>query len=394
MPDIGLCAAAVAVLAIAAHYVSIGLALYRVSKPTGQHLGQHQTARSHQPVSIVRPVCGVDQHDVLTLGSSFQLDAKDYEVIFCCAKQNDPAVLLVTSLISHHQECRAQLLVADDTGTANPKLNNLIKGWAAARHDWIVIADSNVLMPPDYMQRLHAAWRSDTGLVCSPPAGSRPEGVWAEIECAFLNTYQARWQLAADSIGLGFAQGKTMLWRRDLLDCAGGILALGSEIAEDAAATKIVRKSGRRVRLVDRPFEQPVGDRTAKQVWDRQLRWARLRRATFARYFIPEVLTGFMPPLVTSAIAFYSIDTDPAVSYASLLAVWYLPEFVLNARAGWHFSIMTPAAWFARDLLIPVVWGYAWLGSSFQWRGNDMTTATRIEAGTARAQRPPLHTAI
>src|SRR5438128_1355144 len=83
--------------------------------------------------------------------------------------------------------------------------------------------------------------RPVTGLVCSPPVGCLPDGVFAELECAFLNTYQARWQCVADSAGYGFAQGKSMLWRRDLLERAGGIRVLASELAEDAASTKVVR---------------------------------------------------------------------------------------------------------------------------------------------------------
>ncbi len=58
-------------------------------------------------------------------------------------------------------------------------------------------------------------------------------GFWGELECAFLDTYQARWQLAADQLGNGFAQGKTLFWRRDILDAAGGPAALGAEMAED-----------------------------------------------------------------------------------------------------------------------------------------------------------------
>src|ERR1700737_4078699 len=126
---------------------------------------------------------------------------------------------------------------------------------------------------------------SRTGLVCSPPAGSHPDGLWAEVECAFLNGYQARWQYAADSIGYGFAQGKTMLWRRDILEQAGGMRALASEVAEDAASTKLIRGTGRRVRLVDGPFAQPLGPRNARDVWKRQARWAQLRRASFPQYF-------------------------------------------------------------------------------------------------------------
>jgi ceramide glucosyltransferase len=278
-------------------------------------------------------------------------------------------------LIAEYPSVDARLLIGDDKSTPNPKLNNIIKGWAAARHPWIVIADSNVLMPPDYVGQLFAAMRRDTGLVCSPPVGSRPDGFWAEVECAFLNTYQARWQLAADTVGLGFAQGKSMLWRRDLLDAAGGIRALGIEIAEDAAATKVVRSRGLRVRLVDRPFDQPLGARSRTQVIDRQVRWARLRRATFPLCYTPEVLTGCVAPLAAAAVAAPVAELDPAAAVASLAVIWFGTEAALARAAGWHLSLVSPAAWVVRDLALPVVWLKGWIGDGFTWRGNDMTVA-------------------
>ena len=128
------------------------------------------------------------------------------------------------------------------------------------------------------------------------------EGFWAELECAFLNTYQARWQYIADAFGFGFAQGKTMLWRRADLERAGGIEALANEVAEDAAATKVVRGAGLKVQLVDRPFPQPLGYRTAAEVWHRQVRWARLRRASFFAYFLPEAVSGGVLPMIALAV--------------------------------------------------------------------------------------------
>ncbi|MDT9106093.1 glycosyltransferase, partial [Escherichia coli] len=79
-------------------------------------------------------------------------------------------------------------------------------------------ADSNVLMPPSYIATMMSAWRPDSGLVCSPPLGSRPTGFWAHVECAFLNGSQGRWQYAAEAIGMGFAQGKSMLWNKPFLE--------------------------------------------------------------------------------------------------------------------------------------------------------------------------------
>ena len=93
-----------------------------------------------------------------------------------------------------------------------------------------------------------------------------------------------------------------MLWRRADLERAGGIETLAKEVAEDAASTKVVRGAGLKVRLVDDPFAQPLGHRTAAEVWNRQLRWARLRRASFLPFFLPEALSGAVLPMLALAI--------------------------------------------------------------------------------------------
>ncbi|MEW5964391.1 MAG: ceramide glucosyltransferase [Pseudomonadota bacterium] len=367
----GSVAAAFAGLTIAAHVVSTLLALRRCRAATTPSVH----ADSLPPVSIIRPAHGVDPFDEVTLRSTFRLDHPRFEVLFCVQRADDPAVPLIRRLIGEHPDVPARLLVGDDRSTANPKLNNVIKGWQAARHDWIAIADSNVLMPGDYLARLLGAWRSDTGLVCSPPAGSHASGFWAELECAFLNTYQARWQYAADSSGLGFAQGKSMLWRRELLDRAGGIRALAREIAEDAAATKIVRDRGLRVRLVDGPFAQPIGRRRARQVWDRQLRWARLRRATFPLYFAPELMTGAVPSLLAVGVVADAAGLDPVAAVSTIAIAWYGLEAWLARSAGWQLTPLSPVAWLVRDASLPLLWLQAWLGNEFVWRGNVMSVA-------------------
>ena len=94
-----------------------------------------------------------------------------------------------------------------------------------------------------------------------------------------------------------------MLWRHEILEAGGGIEALGAEIAEDAAATKLIRAQGLDAHLVSRPFQQPLGKRRLKDVWSRQLRWARLRRATFPLQFLPEVLTTGLLTIGAAAFA-------------------------------------------------------------------------------------------
>ncbi|RUU50676.1 ceramide glucosyltransferase [Mesorhizobium sp. M2C.T.Ca.TU.002.02.1.1] len=330
-----------------------------------------------QPVSIIVPSRGVEPFTQETLERAFSLDWPGYELIFCVAHAEDPVVRLIDAAIVRHPKVPARLLIGDDRVSANPKLNNCVKGWRAARHDWVILADSNVLMPKDYVQHLMAAWRPDTGLVCSTPIGSRPDGFWAEVECAFLNTLQARWQYAGEALGLGFAQGKSMLWNKPMLDANGGIQALAAEIAEDAAATKLVNSLDLRVNLVASPFEQPLGQRSFAEIWSRQTRWARLRRVTFPLFFAPEILTGAAMPLLLALIAAAGAGVSLPTTALCVLVIAYLPECLLALAKGWYLSPRSVTAMIVRDVMLPAIWARAWFGGAVEWRGNAMTIRTK-----------------
>jgi ceramide glucosyltransferase len=331
--------------------------------------------RDPAPVTIVRPVCGVDNFARETLSSTFGLDYPDYEILFCVAHDDDPVVGLVRELIAAHPGQRARLLIGDDRVGPNPKLNNVVKGFDAARGTWQIMADSNVLMPRDYIQRLLARWRANSGCVVSVPIASRPANFWAELECAFLNTFEARWEYVSDTFGLGFAQGKNMLFRRDILDAIGGVRALGEEVAEDAATTKLVRGLGKSVHVMDSPFEQPLAKRGGFEVWGRQVRWARLRRITFPALYFPELLTGCFFPLVAGAYAAAVLDENVGLICLLLLAIWFGAEAALARCAAWHFSWRMPAALLIRDLMLPPLWVAAWLSDEVKWRGSTVSEA-------------------
>jgi ceramide glucosyltransferase len=328
--------------------------------------------RDTPAITLLRPVCGLENNLDETLRSTFALEARDYEILFCAARADDPAAPLIERLIAAYPGVTARILVGDDRPTGNPKLDNLLKGWAAARHDWIVMADSNLLLPPDYLRQLVALWTPGTGLVSSPATGAAPEGMAARIEAAFLNGYQARWQLFADEISQGYAQGKTLFWRRDILDAAGGPAALGRELAEDVAATKLVRSQGLKVRVARAAFAQPLGRRSFPEIWRRQVRWARVRRVGFPALYVGEILSGaFLPTLLVAGLA--SAGVLSWVALPALLAVWYGLELALASRAGWPARPRDLFAALLRDLMIPAVWVAGWAGSGFTWRGTVLS---------------------
>lgn len=359
----------ICIVLILLNFVSIGIAIRR-ARPRRHPLPPPSDAPG---VTIVRPVCGIDNFCDETLGSSFHLDYPACEVIFCCARATDPVVDVVRKLIASHPHVDAKLIVGDEKVSANPKLNNCVRGWDAAKYEWIVLADSNVLMPKDYIQRMLASWRPTTGLVCSMPQGSQPQNLWAELEIAILNTYQARWQYSADGIGVGFAQGKNMLWRRDILDAGGGIRALAAEIAEDAASTKLVRRAGLKINLVDSPFEQPLGKRPFRDVWFRQIRWARMRRKTFPFHYAPEILAGAALPVILASYTAHLLGWNVALVAGLTLALLYSAETILAIANRWYFSWRLPFFFLLRDLMLPVIYFDAWMVDDFIWRGNSMS---------------------
>jgi ceramide glucosyltransferase len=354
--------------ALGIHLASAAVAI-RTCRPRPQRF---DTAPDAPAVSIVLPVCGIENHIEDTLRSAFRLDYPRYELIFCAARPDDPVVPLVRRLMADHPWIDARLMIGDERISENPKLNNVFKGWRETAHAFVSICDSNVLLPRDYIQNLFARYLPDTGMVCSPPIGCRPEGFWAETECAMLNAYQARWQYFADFLGLGFAQGKTLFCRKSDLEDAGGIRRLGAESAEDAACTKIVRGLGLRVRLMQPPVRQPLGYRRALDVWKRQSRWARLRRASFPAFFAVEILSGSMLPLAAVIALAWLVQAPVVTSVAAFLAVWYGAEWLMTAKARWHRSPRTVLCCMLRDAMLPFLYANAWFGSSFEWRGNDM----------------------
>jgi ceramide glucosyltransferase len=357
---------AFALFFIAIHLVTLAIAYVRCRPDAARIKGD----RALPAVTVVRPLCGLETFSVETLNASFAIDYPSFELIFCVAREEDPIVPLVHAAMAAHPAIPARLLLGDDVISINPKLNNMVKGWREAAHEWIAFIDSNVLVPPNFVRRLVATWRDDTGAVSAPPAGCWPEGFGAHLECAFLNTYEARVQYAVDSVGMGFAQGKTLFYRKADLDRTG-LRDLASEPAEDAATTKMVRRMGLRVRLAP-PSPQPLGVRPFLEVWGRQLRWARLRRATFLLEFLPEILSGTFVPLILAAFAAYAIGWPVGTTLLVYGLVWYGAEWAMAAGCRWPLGWQTVPALLIRDALIPALWIGAFTGRSFTWKGTAM----------------------
>ena len=359
-----------------AHVATLAMAWLRCRPGAGRRL----TPGKMPAVTVVRPLCGIETFSTETLNAAFCLDYPAYELFFCVAHEDDPIVALARAAIDAHPEVGARLLIGDDVISANPKLNNMVKACREASHAWIVFIDSNVRVPPDFLRRCVATWRDDTGAVSAPPVGIEPHDFGGVLECAFLNTYEARWQYAVDTVGRGFAQGKTLFYRKADLD-RNGLRELAAEPAEDAATTKMVRRMGLRVRLAP-PSPMPIGPRSFGEVWSRQLRWARLRRATFLREFLPEIISGSAFPLLIAGCAAATIGWSVPATVLAYLVFWEGAEVALALACGWPAGWRLPLALLVRDAIMPALWVGAFTGRSYTWKGKA------LEMDQRRPHRP------
>jgi len=334
-------------------------------------------------VSIVRPICGLENYLEECIASSFQLTYANYEVLFCADDENDSAIPLVRRFMEQYPEVDARLVTGRDRIGLNPKLNNVVKGFREARSDWIIMNDSNAVLKPDYVEQLLACWGANTGVVSTATIVDHAENFAADLECAFMNALQARWVLAADSIGVSFALGKSLMYHRATFEGLGGLPRLAEYSAEDIATTHLMRGAGLGIKLAQDPVRQPIGRRPFKEVVARQVRWARFRRTGFRGLYAVEPLNGGFVPML-SVVGLAAGGTIAWWMAAAFAALWYGAEALLPRAIGWPSSHRTLGAILLRDLLLPAIWLTGLFGNKFEWRGNTMTVA-RPRRGEAPA---------
>jgi ceramide glucosyltransferase len=119
------------------------------------------------------------------------------------------------------------------------------------------------------------------------------------------------------------------------------------------------------------------------------VRWARLRRATFAPYYAPELLTTSLFTLVAAAIAAPEPGVESAIAFLLAALVWYGAEAALARAAGWPLAWSSALAWIARDVALPWLWVQGWNGKPFVWRGNVMSVDDDALATDGPGPFPP-----
>jgi len=307
------------------------------------------------PLSVIVPVKESTPELEPALASLLSQNYPDFEVLISATDESSPAIAQARGVAAHFQRVPVRFIARDPHAADNPKINNLALPIAEAGHDLIVVKDATIRLNDGRLAEMAGRFTNDTGLVVSAPVGMEPESFAAEIECAAMNGYVARFLLAASAAGMGFGIGATMLFSRRDFERAGGIARIAQAVGEDHAISKMLADIGRET-VIAGTVEQVTGRRNFSEVWNRQLRWAVCRRCEEPAIFYAEL--GFSPFIASLAGAAGAavVGATPATVFGGTIAAWIAADCLLSAVKGWPLSWRSPFAALCFIFGFPLIW--------------------------------------
>ncbi len=342
---------------------------------TLRHLRPRPKTVKPQAVSILNPLKGLDFQLEENLESFFRLDYVKFELLFCVASEDDPSFEIIQRVASKFPRVRSRIFCGEVKIGGNPKVNNLIKSYQAAAHDWILVSDSNVRVPPDYLQTVTQDFDDQTGIVTAVVSGQYlGRGFGAPLEATYLNTFYARWMTIAVWFGAPVVIGKSMLFRRSEANRFGGFDVLSRYLAEDYMAGHAMKLLGKKVKVMHEPVVQMIGDYSLKEFWSRHVRWGRIRKSQSPLTFPLEPILSFWVSGSLGALGLsHFTNWGFAVGLSIHALVWFLCDVALMLRMKESMRPQNLVAWLVRETLHVPLWVHAAAGNTVNWRGNKLT---------------------
>lgn len=320
------------------------------------------------PISILKPLAGVDLGLDENLRSFFQQSYPRYEVLLAVRSADDPAVAVVERLRSQFPAVPSRLIVTGEPPYPNAKVFSLHCMFAAARYDLLVMADSDVRVTPALLSTLAAEFQDEkTGLVTCPYRAVPGPSFWSRLEAIGLNTEFLAGVLVARLLdGMQFALGPTIAARRQTLADLGGFHALKDYLAEDFVMGKLAAELGWRVILSSYAIEHHIGSQPFGANLKHRMRWNRSTRRSRPWGYVGQVFTNPLPL---------------AIIFIAAVPAWW-PVLVVAAAfrglAGWaaagrvlHDPLTLRNWWLVpvQDCTSFVLWLAGFFGNTILWRG-------------------------
>lgn len=347
-----------ALAALAALYAIVAALAIRWHRVPAR--GERVTPRALPPVTILKPMCGAEHGLYERLRSFCEQRYAAFEIVFGVRDPDDPALDAVRRLQREFPGLELRIAADRSQHGTNGKVSNLINMMQLARYDCLVIADSDVQVTPDYLERVVAPLADGrVGIVTCPYRGVPRPGLPSLLGSMFINEwFMPSVRVAALFGSRAFAFGATIALRRESLARIGGFRALANQLADDYRLGELTRGLELRTVLSELEVETSVDEAGFASLWRHVLRWLRTIRVvrpvgyalsgvTFA---LPVAAAGTLLArgsaltvalFAVTAAARVMIDSAPRRSRSPLMQLWLILLADLSAFALWCWSFAT-----------------------------------------------------
>ncbi|MHC1478612.1 bacteriohopanetetrol glucosamine biosynthesis glycosyltransferase HpnI [Frateuria aurantia] len=355
------------ILAACAYVFLAAIALHKSRAPR-----LAMPASSGRPVTVLKPLCGAEPRLYDNLRGFCRQHYAEYQLVFGVRESTDPAIDVVRRLQREFPERDIQLVVAPQVYGHNLKVSNLINMLAAAKHDWLVLADSDIDVPDNYLSHVVAPLADPgTGIVTCLYRGRPGGGIWSQLGTQFIDEWFAPSVRLSQMFGSQrFGFGATIALRRDCLEGLGGLATLKDTLADDYWLGELSRRQGLRSVLSSVVTTTDVTETSLASLWAHELRWLRTIRALAPAGFAMSFVCFTLPILGIGLILAHN-SYNFVMACAGMMARWWI-HFTQRRGRDWQGAVYE--AWLVpvRDLLLFIEWTVALTRWQVSWRGQVM----------------------
>jgi ceramide glucosyltransferase len=335
--------------------------------------GVHESAGStpfQPPVSILKPVHGVDFASYDNYASFCTQDYPKYEILFAVNELNDPATAVVQRIIAAFPERRIRLLSGAQLFGANRKVNNLALLASEAQHEILVMSDGDIRVGKNYLRNVVAPFQNPrTGAVTSFYRGIAQPNIWAELEAVGASSsFFPGVMMAAWTEGVKFALGASIAISKSWLKKIGGFEEIAAFLADDYEIGHRVAQAGGRVVLCHETVATMYPAQTAHSFWDHQMRWSRTvrlcRPASYAALLFTQglpwaIAAALIAPAGWISIAYLGLYLLLRLQMAGIVGILAVKDQVLSRRLYLVpvFDAIHFVVWVASFFSNRIVWG-------------------------------------
>jgi ceramide glucosyltransferase len=325
------------------------------------------------PVSILKPICGLDSGAYENLASFCRQDYPTYQVIFGVQDAHDSSLILVKQLVEDFPEVDIRIVISDRIVGTNLKVNNLANASVEAEYDILLLADSDIRVGTDYLKRVIQPLRDPKVGVVTCMYRSRTEGWIAAFEALSISTEFLPSVLVARKLeGMTFALGATIVIQKAVLEAIGDFPAIVNYLEDDFQLGHLPSQVGYEVVLSDYVVDHAMSTSSFLELLHHQTRWTRGTR--FARPWGHAGLIFTYGTIASTLLCW--VANGSWLSWVILAIVWSLRLAmawivgVINLRD----SVARKLLWLLplRDLISFLVWCHSFSGDTVEWRGRRL----------------------